>query len=179
MDQEKMAAALKTAHAQQVARVALNNHADALGKTAKKNDELGYTKAAREQRNDASYIEEVIVKAFDPQTDLALDQVNELQAFFASRALKRLRRIETEIRKAITRASKPKAKDAPESDDPVEAELLRSSDWLGHEMTRVARLVAERAHHDGLTAREYSEEGTLVRVMRELVEQPFDDERVG
>lgn len=163
--------ALATPHARRVTRVALSIHADALEKAAAKNAALGYPAAQKEMKGDSDFLEEVVLKAFGPQTALDLDQRKELRAFFAQAVLRRLRTAAHQIRLAQIREAKQDAKARQEGDlDPVEEELLRSADKLGDWVAELAVYVAERAHHDGLQARTFQPAETLQRAMWELQE---------
>lgn len=150
--------ALDVPLAQRLMRQALGFFKSDLLSASKKNEGLEYHAAAREQKGDAQFIDEVLLPTFAEQTELVLSPRAELKGYFANRLLGRIRK----LRVALDEAH------AMDDDEAAEDAQQLAIDELAEDMARVATMLTERAHHDGLAARELRPEETMLRVMREL-----------
>lgn len=150
--------ALATPHARRLIALAADLHRDELAKLAKKNSLRGYPEVASQQKGDSQFIREVVMPAFGAQTGLELDSSAELRAYFSRLVQRRLRQLKADISRHLM----------DERDELADQAVDVASNFLGQDMARIAQMIAERSHHDGLTARSLQPEETLARVLREL-----------
>jgi len=150
--------ALATPDSQRLLKIAMGNHATDLKKHAKNDDDEGYAQAASQRRSDAAFIEEVVLPAFSAQTGLELDQTSEVKAYIAGMVLRRLKRLKAEVARFLMDEEDAKADDA----------VINAANSLGEEMGKLTLMIAERAHHDGVTSRQLAPTETLGRVLKEL-----------
>lgn len=148
--------ALASTHAQKLTQRALQNHSGDLAAARKKDATLGYPEAASAKQADERLIDEVLVPALDQQTGLNLDSQAELTAWLARKVMQKFGLMAGIL-----------AEDEDGFTVPADR-VLPAADKFASDLAAFISAVAERAHHDGLTARELQPGAVVMRAIQQF-----------